>query len=65
MKSRFIPAGQGFAAFGKVVTGMDVVRAIHALPAQGQQLAPPVKIISVRRMDTPSKDKHHAQGVPS
>jgi peptidyl-prolyl cis-trans isomerase A (cyclophilin A) len=45
------PDGQGFAAFGRVVKGMDVVRAIHALPAQGQQLAPPVKIISVRRID--------------
>jgi peptidyl-prolyl cis-trans isomerase A (cyclophilin A) len=44
------PDGQGFAAFGKVVRGMDVVRAIQALPAQGQQLAPPVKIISVRRI---------------
>jgi peptidyl-prolyl cis-trans isomerase A (cyclophilin A) len=46
------PDGQGFAAFGKVVTGMDVVRAIQALPAQGQLLAPPVKIISIRRIDT-------------
>jgi peptidyl-prolyl cis-trans isomerase A (cyclophilin A) len=45
------PDGQGFAAFGKVVKGMDVVRAIQALPAQGQQLAPPVKIISLRRID--------------
>jgi peptidyl-prolyl cis-trans isomerase A (cyclophilin A) len=45
------PDGQGFAAFGKVVTGMDVVRAIQALPAQGQLLAPPVKIISIRRID--------------
>ena len=44
------PDGQGFAAFGKVVTGMDVVRAIQALPAQGQLLAPPVKIISIRRI---------------
>lgn len=45
------PDGQGFAAFGKVVKGMDVVRAIQALPAQGQQLAPPIKIISVHRND--------------
>jgi peptidyl-prolyl cis-trans isomerase A (cyclophilin A) len=45
------PDGQGFAAFGKVVTGMGVVRAIQALPAQGQLLAPPVKIISIRRID--------------
>jgi peptidyl-prolyl cis-trans isomerase A (cyclophilin A) len=45
------PDGQGFAAFGRVVRGMDVVRAIQALPAQGQQLAPPIKIISFRRID--------------
>lgn len=49
------PDGQGFAAFGRVVAGMDVVRAIQALPARGQQLAPPVKISSVRRMDVRSK----------
>jgi peptidyl-prolyl cis-trans isomerase A (cyclophilin A) len=45
------PDGQGFAAFGRVVTGMDVVKAIHVLPAEGQSLKPPVKIISVRRID--------------
>lgn len=45
------PDGQGFAAFGRVVRGMDVVRAIQALPASGQQLAPPVEIISVRRIE--------------
>ncbi|MCX6571112.1 MAG: peptidylprolyl isomerase [Candidatus Aminicenantes bacterium] len=45
------PDGQGFAAFGRVVGGMDVVKAIHVLPAEGQSLKPPVKIISVRRID--------------
>lgn len=45
------PDGQGFAAFGRVVRGMDVVRAIQALPASGQQLAPPVKIVTVRRIE--------------
>lgn len=38
------PDGQGFAAFGKVIRGMDVARKIHALPAEGQRLAPPVPI---------------------
>lgn len=38
------PDGQGFAAFGKVVTGMDVVRAIHRAPYEAQQLTPPVRI---------------------
>ena len=43
------PDGQGFAAFGRVVKGMDVVRKIQAAPARGQTLTPPVKILSVRR----------------
>jgi len=38
------PDGQGFAAFGKVVDGMDVVRRIHAAPADGQSLDPPIRI---------------------
>ena len=38
------PDGQGFAAFGRVVKGMDVVRKIHESPANGQQLTPPVRI---------------------
>ena len=41
--------GQGFAAFGRVIRGMDVVRAIQASPAEGQKLAPPIRIVSVRR----------------
>jgi peptidyl-prolyl cis-trans isomerase A (cyclophilin A) len=43
------PDGQGFAAFGKVVRGMDVVRRIQASPAKGQTLDPPVSILSIRR----------------
>lgn len=52
--------GQGFAAFGKVVSGMDVVRRINSLPAdapsdseytKGQILAEPVAITSVSRAD--------------
>jgi len=50
------PDGQGFAAFGRVVAGMDVVRAIQSLPAHGQQIDPPVKIIAVRRADASSKN---------
>ncbi len=44
------PDGQGFAAFGKVVAGMAVVRAIQARPANDQRLEPTVKILSVRRI---------------
>jgi len=42
------PDGQGFAAFGRVVKGMDVVRRIQAAPAQGQALKPPVTIREIR-----------------
>ena len=42
--------GQGFAAFGGVVEGMDVVRRIHRSPTRGQQLEPPIRILSVRRL---------------
>jgi peptidyl-prolyl cis-trans isomerase A (cyclophilin A) len=41
--------GQGFAAFGRVVRGMNVVRKIQRSPADGQRLMPPVRIISVSR----------------
>ena len=43
------PDGQGFAAFGRVVKGMDVVRAIQQAPASGQQLVPPVRILRAAR----------------
>jgi peptidyl-prolyl cis-trans isomerase A (cyclophilin A) len=38
------PDGQGFAAFGRVIRGMHVVRKIHQLPADGQKLTSPVPI---------------------
>ena len=37
--------GQGFAAFGRVVKGMDVVRKIQGSPAEGQKLVPGVGIL--------------------
>jgi peptidyl-prolyl cis-trans isomerase A (cyclophilin A) len=39
------PDGQGFAAFGRVIRGMEVVRKIQAAPAEGQRLTPPVRIV--------------------
>lgn len=51
---------QGFAAFGKVTSGMAVVKAINAAPAKGssdseytkgQMLAEPVEILTVRRVE--------------
>lgn len=41
------PDGQGFAAFGRVIRGMETVRAIQAAPADGQKLIPPIRIMSV------------------
>jgi len=45
------PDGQGFAAFGKVIAGLDVVRKIHRSPVnEGELLTPPVKILSIARI---------------
>jgi len=45
------PDGQGFAAFGRVVQGMDVVRKIHGAPnADAQRLTPPIKILKAARI---------------
>lgn len=43
--------GQGFAVFGHVTRGMDVVRKIHRAEADGERLRPPVRIrrIAVHR----------------
>lgn len=57
------PDGQGFAAFGQVTEGMDVVRAIQTSPCSGveaitsdasvsyaaQKLTPPIPITSIKR----------------
>ena len=43
------PDGQGFAAFGIVTAGMDVVRAIQNAPHEAQKLTPPVPITRIRR----------------
>ena len=42
--------GQGFAAFGRVIAGMEVIRKIQKQPADGQNLKPPVKILSIARI---------------
>ena len=58
------PDGVGFAAFGKVVAGMDVVRAIHAATTEpagpgeleytsGQMLDPEIRIVDVSVSLTP------------
>jgi len=43
------PDGQGFAAFGRVVRGMDIVRKIQQSPNnEAQNLTPPIKINTVK-----------------
>ena len=45
------PDGQGFAAFGRVVSGMDVVRKIQRAPnTDAQRLTPPIKIVKAARV---------------
>lgn len=41
--------GQGFAAFGRVISGMEVVRAINKSPLEAQTLTPPILIQSISR----------------
>ena len=44
------PDGQGFAAFGRVVRGMDVVRKIQRAPnTEGQSLTPAIRILKAIR----------------
>ena len=44
------PDGQGFAAFGRVTKGLDIVKKIQAAPADGQKLTPPVRILKIERV---------------
>lgn len=43
------PDGQGFAAFGKVTNGMEIVKKIQAAPEKEQSLNPPIKIVRIAR----------------
>jgi peptidyl-prolyl cis-trans isomerase A (cyclophilin A) len=42
--------GQGFAAFGKVIKGMDVVQQIHEQPDNETNFTPAIKIIDIVRL---------------
>ena len=59
------PDGQGFAAFGRVVDGMDVVRAIHGGDADCQMLSETVTIDgdAVRELQHPGQIVRDLQGV--
>ena len=41
--------GQGFAVFGHVTAGMDVVRAIQQSPVEAQALTPSISILRIQR----------------
>lgn len=43
--------GQGFAAFGKVVKGLEIVKKIQQAPSDAQRLTPPIKIIKAKRLN--------------
>ena len=45
------PDGQGFAAFGRVIKGMDVVQKIHQQPSENQMLTSVVKILEIIRLN--------------
>lgn len=45
------PDGQGYAAFGQVIRGMDVARKIQRLPEDKQMLKTPVKITDMARVE--------------
>lgn len=44
------PDGQGFAAFGRVTKGLDIVKKIQAAPAEGQKLTPAIHILKIERL---------------
>jgi peptidyl-prolyl cis-trans isomerase A (cyclophilin A) len=52
------PDGQGFGAFGRVISGMDIVRRIQQAPSSSdrttnqaaQRLTPPIRIVKVSRV---------------
>ena len=56
------PDGQGFAVFGRVVRGMDVVRAIQASPTGptrstgSESLVPPIRVLGSSRGNGASPD---------
>jgi peptidyl-prolyl cis-trans isomerase A (cyclophilin A) len=48
--SKRYPDGQGFAPFGRVVKGMEVVRRIQHQPVKMQALDPPITIVRMARI---------------
>jgi peptidyl-prolyl cis-trans isomerase A (cyclophilin A) len=47
--------GQGAAAFGRVIAGLDVVKKIQQQPVEKQALTPPVPIVKAARINRPGQ----------
>jgi peptidyl-prolyl cis-trans isomerase A (cyclophilin A) len=47
--------GQGAAAVGRVIAGMDVVAKIQQQPTKGQSLDPPIQIVRIVRLEQKTK----------
>lgn len=45
------PDGAGYAAFGKVISGMDAVQKIYSRPEYDQQFTPLIAIQNIKRLD--------------
>jgi peptidyl-prolyl cis-trans isomerase A (cyclophilin A) len=45
------PDGEGYAVFGKIISGMETVEKIYRQPEQEQQFNPPVTIVDIKRLD--------------
>ena len=43
------PDGQGFAAFGRVKSGMEIVKKIQQQPSNGQILERKIRVYSINR----------------
>lgn len=44
------PDGQGFAAFGRVTKGLEIVKKIQSAPADGQKITPPIRILKIEHL---------------
>ena len=51
------PDGQGFSTFGKVISGMDVIRKIQLLPETKQMLDKVVKVNSIQKNGDIDQDR--------
>jgi peptidyl-prolyl cis-trans isomerase A (cyclophilin A) len=41
--------GLGYAAFGRVINGMDIVKKIHNQPSKGDMFTPPLVILNIKK----------------